>query len=128
MQRDIERIEELYSAFAKRNLGAAVMLMSKDVEIVQSPELPWGGNFRGHDGVRQFFAKLLEHVDSQVEIERLIDSGEHVVAIGRTVGKTREKNLEFDVPVVHVWTLDQGQIVRFQPYIDNATMLAALNL
>ena len=104
------------------------MLMSKDVEIVQSPELPWGGNYRGHDGVRQFFAKLLEHVDSQVEIERLIDSGEHVVAIGRTVGKTREKSLEFDVPVVHVWTLAQGQIVRFQPYIDNATMLAALNL
>ena len=31
-----------------------------------------------------------------------------------------------DSPVVHVWSLQEGQETRFEPYPDNATMLAAL--
>ena len=42
------------------------------------------------------------------------------------MGKTRKTQLEFDVPVVHVWTFSEGRIVRFEPYIENGTMLAAL--
>jgi len=61
-------------------------------------------------------------------VERLIDAGDRVVAIGRTVGKTKTTQLEFDVPVVHVWTFREGQIVRFEPYIENDTMLAALGV
>ena len=34
--------------------------------------------------------------------------------------------VQFEVPVVHVWTFVEGQITRFEAYIDNATMLAAL--
>src|SRR4029077_10225853 len=126
MRRDVEKIEELYRAFGKRDLTSVLMLMAEDVEISQSPELPWGGLYRGHEGVRQFLGKLMEHLDTRVEIERLIDAGEHVVAIGRTVGKARATQLEFDVPLVHVWTLHRGQITRFEPFIENDTMLAAL--
>ena len=126
MRRDVEKIQELCRAFGKRDLSSVLMLMAEDVEISQSPELPWGGLYRGHEGVRQFLGKLTEHLDTRVEIERLIDAGEHVVAIGRTVGKARATKLEFDVPVVHVWTLHEGQITRFEPYIENETMLAAL--
>ena len=128
MQRDVEKVEELYAAIGWRDVGALLMLMAHDVEIVQSAELPWGGVYRGHDGVRQFLGKLAEHIESHVEIESLIDAGEHVVAVGRTVGKTRATNLEFSVPVDHVWTLHDGQVTRFESYIDNATMLAVLNL
>jgi ketosteroid isomerase-like protein len=126
MQRDVEKIQELYQAFAKRDARTVLMLMSEEVEIVQSRELPWGGEYRGHEGARDFLGKLTEHLDTRLEIERFIDAGEHVVAIGRTVGQTRAAKLEFDVPVAHVWTLREGRITRFEPYIDNATMLAAL--
>jgi ketosteroid isomerase-like protein len=128
MQRDVERVQELYEAFRKRNLGAILLLMAKDVEIAQSAELPWGGVYRGHEGVRQLLGKLAEHLDQRLEIECFIDAGDRVVAVGRTVGKARATNLEFDVPVAHVWTLQDSLITRFEPYIDNATMLAALSL
>jgi ketosteroid isomerase-like protein len=101
-------------------------LMSPEVEIRQSEELPWGGQYKGHVGLQQFAKKLLDHVDSRVIIEQYIDAGDSVVAIGRTVGKARSNQVEFDVPVVHVWKLNEGRVVRFEPYIDNATMLAAL--
>lgn len=35
-------------------------------------------------------------------------------------------NLEFDLTIVHIWTFNEGQVTRCEPYIDNATMLAAL--
>jgi ketosteroid isomerase-like protein len=128
MQRDVEKIEELYRAHDRRDLKSVLLLMAPEVEVIQSEELPWGGHYHGHDGVRQFLAALTQHVDSRVLIERLIDAGDRVVAIGRTVGKTRARQLEFDIPVVHVWTFSEGRIIRFEPYIENHTLLAALGM
>jgi uncharacterized protein len=126
MERDLEKIEELYVAQQKRDVRSILMLMSEDVEIVQSSELPWGGHYAGHDGVKNFLALLAQHVETQVHVERMIDAGDKIAVVGRTVGKARATQLEFDVPIVHVWTFRQGQITRFEPYLDNATMLAAL--
>ena len=128
MQRDVEKIQELYRGFDRRDVKSVLLLMAPEIEVFQSEELPWGGRYQGHEGVRKFLSTLMEHVDSRVLIERFIDSGERVVAVGRTVGKTRKAQLEFDVPVVHVWTFSEGRIVRFEPYIENDTMLAALGM
>jgi ketosteroid isomerase-like protein len=126
MERDIQIIKELYAAFEKRDEKRIVLLFSPEVEIIQSAELPWGGHYRGVSGLSAFLNKLLAHVDSRVVIEKFIDAGEHVVAVGQTIGRACATKMEFDVPVVHVWTVREGQIVRFEPFIDNATMLAAL--
>jgi hypothetical protein len=128
MQRDLEKVQEIYGAYERRDLVSVFQLLAKDVEFIQSTELPWGGHYIGHDGVKQFLAVLREHVNSRVILERLIDAGDRVVAVGRTVGKACATQLEFDVPVVHVWTLQDGQVARFEAYIDNATMLAALGM
>jgi ketosteroid isomerase-like protein len=128
MQRDLEKVQEIYDAYERRDLVSVFQLLAKDVEFLQSTELPWGGHYTGHDEARQFLAILREHIDSRVVLERLIDAGDRVVAVGRTVGKACATNLEFDVPVVHVWTLQDGQVTRFEAYIDNATMLAALGM
>ena len=128
MERDLEKVQEIYDGYERRDLASVFQLLDKDVEFIQSNELPWGGHYIGHDGARKFFAALREHIDSRVILERLIDSGDRVVAVGRTVGKACATQLEFDVPVVHVWTLQEGLVSRFEAYIDNATMLVALGI
>jgi ketosteroid isomerase-like protein len=90
MERDLEKIEELYRAQQKRDIRSILMLMSPDVEIMQSTDLPGGGHYLGHDGVKKFLATLAGHIDSQVHVERLIDAGEKIAVVGRTVGKTRK--------------------------------------
>jgi ketosteroid isomerase-like protein len=126
MQRDVENVEAIYVAFGRRDLPAVLRHLGKDIEIVQSAELPWGGIYLGHAGVQQFYTALQTHLDSRVEMERLLDAGDHVVAVGRTVGKARSTGLEFDVPVVHVWRFRDGRVSRFEAYIDNTAMLCAL--
>ncbi len=126
MERDIEKIEELYIAHQKRDLKTLLLFLDKDVELVPSAELPWGGHYRGHEGVRKLLSAVSQHLEARLQLERLIDAGDHVVAVGRAIGKARATQLEFDVPLVHVWTFRNGVIVRLESYIDNATMLPVL--
>jgi len=128
MQRDLEKVEEIYNAYERLDLASVFQVLAKDVEFIQSTELPWGGHYTGHDGARKFFGALREHIDSRVILERLIDAGDRGVAVGRTVGKTCATQLEFNVPVVHFWTLQDGLVSRFEAYIDNATMLVGLGM
>jgi uncharacterized protein len=125
-QTNVELIEELYSAFSQRDLPAIFSALAPDVEVSQSPALPWGGVYRGVEGFREFFSKLTSQITPALAIERYIDAGEDVVAIGRTQGTVNNGGRSFDVPVVHVWRLREGKVVRFQPYIDVPTMQAAL--
>lgn len=126
MERDIEKVEEIYAAYGRRDADAMLQLVAPDVAITQSTELPWGGSYRGHSGAREFLAALSKYLDSRVVIERLIDAGSQVVAVGRTVGKARGTDLEFDVPLVHVWSFKEGLVTHFEPYVDNPTLLAVI--
>ncbi len=126
MQRDIEKVEEAYAAWHKRRWADLLLVMAPDIEVRQSPELPWGGHYLGHDGVRKYLEAVAGQVDARIEIERLIDAGEHVVAVGQMKGKTRGTQLEFEVPVVHVWTFSDGQATNLECYTDDATVLAAV--
>jgi ketosteroid isomerase-like protein len=119
-------VKELYDAFGRRDLAKVFSLLSTDIEIVQSKELPWGGLYRGHDGARQFFSKLGSHINSALDIERLIDAEDHVVAIGWTHGTVNATGASYRVPIAHVWRVRDGLVIQAQFFIDNPTMLEAL--
>ncbi len=121
-----EVVSELYDAFGRRDLARVFSLLAAEVEINQSEELPWGGDYRGHDGARQFFGKLGSAINSTLEIERLIDSGVHVVAVGWTQGTVNANGAGYRVPIVHVWKVRDGLVMRVQFFIDNPAMLEAL--
>jgi len=122
----VEVVQSLYSAFARRDPAKVFSLLAAEVEITQSEELQWGGVYRGHDGAQQFFGKLESQINSTLEIERLIRSGDRVVAVGWTEGTVRANGASYRVPVVHIWKVREGLIVQAQFLIDHPTMLEAL--
>lgn len=123
----VQTVEELYDAFARRDLPKVFSLLSPDIEIVQSEELPWGGLYRGHDGARQFFSKLGSHIHSTLDIERLISAEDHVVAIGWTHGTVNATGATYRVPIAHVWCVQDGLVTQTQFFIDHPAMLDALS-
>lgn len=124
---NIAIVQSLYADFAKGDTAALFRNVSPDIRIRQSAELPWGGEYHGHDGLRQFFANLTRHLNNTaLPIDRYLDSDNHVIAIGRTQGTVRANNKPFDVPLAHIWTLEDGLATAFTPYIDHPTMHAAL--
>ena len=123
---NVRIIEDLYSAFSRRNLPAILGFLSADVEITQSAALPWGGDYRGHEGVKQFFAKLGAHLNSTLAVERFIDSGDSVTAVGWTQGTVNGTGARYRVAIVHHWMITDGLIRRAEFLIDNAVMQEAL--
>jgi ketosteroid isomerase-like protein len=126
MSDNVSTIRRVYDAMRSRDVSVMQELFAEDIEVRQSPELPWGGDYEGHDGAFTFFLTLVEHIDSQVTTESMFAAGDHVVQTGRTRGKVLANGASFDVPEVHVWELRDGKIVGFQAYIDTPAMLAAL--
>ena len=61
-----------------------------------------------------FASVLLEHVDSRVEVDEFVWEGEQVVAVGHASGRVKASGQEFRVRAVHVWTLRDGKVGRFE--------------
>jgi uncharacterized protein len=123
---NVELVERVYQAFRRRDFPEIFSCCAPEVEVIQSTELPWGGEYRGHEEVTRYFGTLTRHISSSVVLDRFIDAGDQVVAIGRTRGTVLATGRRFDVPVVHVWHVREGQIMKFLPYLDVPLMSAAL--
>src|SRR5215467_270207 len=108
---NVEIIQSLYAAFLKRDLMTILAGVDQAIEVRQSELLPWGGTYTGLMGLKEFFSKLLENVDSKVEFDRWIEAGDTVVAMGHTRGKVLANGNEFDIVVAHVWKMKDGKAV-----------------
>jgi ketosteroid isomerase-like protein len=123
---NVELVRRLYAALAAVDLDAILEIFDAGVEVHQTPELPWGGDFHGHDGLGQFFGLLREHITSRVTIDSVYAAGDVVVQIGRTAGTVNATGTPFDVQEVHLLTVRDGKVVRFDAHIDTPAMLEAL--
>lgn len=127
MGEKVELVRSLYSAFEAGDQAAVMAALDPEVEFVQTEELPWGGYYKGApEGIQSFLSKLMSAVDSRVEIQKTWEAGGAVVVVGRSVGTVKASGKPFDVDLVHIWTIRDGKIVRFNPYIDTPAMLEAL--
>ena len=115
-----------YAAYAERDLATIFALLDPNIELVQTPLLPWGGTHHGLDGARRFFGRIAELTDAAPEPAAFIPAGDDVVEIGRLRGRARATGRPIDLAIAHVVTVRDGRFVRFAAYIDTPAMLAAL--
>src|SRR4051794_4743814 len=92
-----ELVRSLYVAFRTYDLADLFDLMSPEIRVLTDAALPWGGEYRGYDGVRRFLERLVLSVDARVEVTDLVEAGETVVAIGRLRGQVRVTGAPFDI-------------------------------
>lgn len=119
-------IQELYDSFNRRDVAKALSLMSPDIEFAQSEELPWGGRYRGLEGAQQFFGKIGARINSTLDVERFISSGDAVTVVGWTQGTVNANGARYRVPIAHVWRVSEGLAVEARFYVDHPAMLEAL--
>ena len=123
---NITLVRLTYDSYARRDLALIWKHLSPEIEIYQTPEVPWGGTYRGHDGALEFFRKLNEFTDASPTPEEYFAAGEEVVVIGHARGTVQTTGRPFNVRIVHLWTVREGLIARFAAYIDTSEVLMAL--
>jgi uncharacterized protein len=119
-------ITRLYEALETHDLPRILQFLDPKADTRQSAELPWGGTFHGHEGFAHFLGGVVEHLDSRVTIERIIDGGEFVAVVGRTEGRIKSSGEPFSVPLVHLYELSGGKIVSARLCIDDPPVLRTI--
>ncbi len=124
----LEIIKKAYIYLGEKDISNYFCLMSPNVEFYQTEELPWGGQYRGFDEIKDFLSKIFPLIDSSVEISYYIHAGEQTVAIGKTSGIAKLTGKSFSCNLAHIWTVKEEKIVRLEVYIDTDAMKTALTL
>jgi uncharacterized protein len=126
---NVTLVRRSYEAFARGDLAGVLAAFHADIEWEQAQGLPHGGSYSGRDEVeRAIFAPLAEEWWDNFEATptQLLDAGDDVVVLGRYTALAKRTRKRLDVPFVHVWSLRDGQAVRFRQFLDTAGWMEAL--
>jgi uncharacterized protein len=127
-QENVETVRRLYRAMDARDVDAVTEIAHPDAEWI--PDRRIGeGPIRGREEVIRFFTdRVSVFGELSTEIERLWDRGDQVLAFIRVTGRGEASGAGFDIRIAHLWTLQEGAVVRGQGYGDRDEALEAVGL
>jgi ketosteroid isomerase-like protein len=125
-QSNIEIVQGVYDAYGSKDVDALMAPLHDDFQISASDPLPWGGRFKGRDGMMEFIGKISSFIDSRVDVDEMVEAGDHVIAIGRSAGTIKATGKEYAVRLVDVCEIRDGKVLSIDIYLDTPAILAAL--
>ncbi len=128
-QANVEIVRSLYGAFARGDVPAVLAGLDAKVEWREADNFIYadGNPYIGHDAVLQgvFMRVATEWDGFAATSERLLDAGDTVVSLGRYTGEYKATGKRIDAQFVHVFSLENGKVVRFQQYADTLQVAQA---
>ena len=125
---NVELARRAFQAFNDRDLDAVLAGLHDDVEAYPRLAAVEGG-YRGHDGIRRWWAQLLSTFpDFHVEILELRDLGEFMILALRLRGRGAESDTPIDAVVWHVNEFRDGKTIRWRVYTSEDEALEAVGL
>jgi ketosteroid isomerase-like protein len=118
-----EIMEAAYASFAKGDVPAVLAVMDPKIEWTEAEGFPlYTGTLVGPQAVLDgVFMRLGEVGDNfSVLATQFVAEGDTVVAIGTYSWNHQVSGEPAEVKMVHVWTLVDGKVTRFQQHVDTA--------
>jgi uncharacterized protein len=123
-ERNLETYRRLLEAFNEGGIEAILPFFDEEVEVYD-PDLPGGGVFRGHQGVRDFVGQLTDSFEAlEIRDYELIPAGDRVVGLIHTYARGRNGGIEVEIRDAHVHTFRDGKVVHWRLYLDRNEALA----
>lgn len=123
-----EMILREYQLFQAGDIEGLLQFFADDVEWVGAPTefVTFSVDYHGKQEVRQFFAEMGKAQEAeQFEPQEVIAEGDKVVVTGQSRWTVKATGQSYDNPWVHIFTIRDGKIVRFQQFNDTAASRAA---
>lgn len=117
-----------YAMFKNGDIQGILDICSDNIEwtSVESDYVPFAGTFHGKSGLADYFMKLDQAVEfSSFEPQTFVAEGDTVIVCGKLRGKVRASGIAYDDRWVHVFTVENGKLIRMQQYHDTAAIEAA---
>lgn len=105
----------------QRDISAMSAVLSPDLEIIQTPALPYPGTFRGLQGLQEWSSKMASYFDVlEVQKPQVYEreGSDSVVSVSNLHLRVRETGQVLDFPLCQVIKvdLDKGQILEIRPF------------
>jgi ketosteroid isomerase-like protein len=115
----IEVLERMFAAFEEDGVDGALEYIDPEFVAVIGPELSAEPDtYRGHDGVRRYFAGFEGMEDVLLSPQGFIEEGERVLVPTVLSGRGAASGIEVEQRVVQAWTVRGGKAVRVEAFVD----------
>ena len=118
---NVQTIQEAFENFLQGNIAAVIESCTDDVEwgSYDNPEVPYGGTFKGKQGVLDFFTNLGSNVNYSVfEPRQFFPQGDDVVVLGRHEGTVKSTGKSFAHDWCFSFKLQNQKVKRFFAFVD----------
>ena len=128
---NVEIIQNLYEAFAKGDVPAVLQKFDPKIEWNEAENFPYadGNPYIGPQAVLEgVFARLgaeWEYWNLTEQTYYEANSGE-IIVTGRYKAKNKLTAKVINVQFVHMWTLNDGMVTKFQQYADTYQTVQAM--
>ena len=117
-QQNIDLVKKLYGAFGKGDIDTIVDHLAGQLvwRFDAPPLIPYEGEHDTPEKVREgFFGSLAStQRDYALRTDEFIAQDDKVIMVGGYEGATvTATGKSFDLPLVHVWTIQNGKVKRF---------------
>ncbi len=114
-------VQAMYAEFVRRDIAAILARLADDV-VWAEPDNPWNpaaGTRHGHAGFLEWarVGSASEDILS-LDVHQIIAEADTVVVVGHTRCKVRLTGTTYDTDFVHLVTLHNGRVSRFQEFFD----------
>ena len=127
-QENVDRMRASIEAMNRRDIEGVLRLLDPEVRF-EHRLAALQGSFVGLDGVRGWFADLLEHFDTwQIDCPDIRDLDDRLLALGTIRATGKESGVETELPFTVVARIQDGLITDFTDYGDRDKALEAAGL
>jgi uncharacterized protein len=134
MADDVDVVRRMFTAVEERDFDGLLACYSDDIEINEAAVLPWGGVWRGPDGVAAHAAEFMRTwgalqgpQESRLDAQFFSDGAGTVCAVFRHRAVDPAGGSRFDAPEVGVYRIRDDRVVRSQMFhADSAAVVAFL--
>jgi ketosteroid isomerase-like protein len=129
-QENVERFRLFHEAWTRGDVETAEALMGDVIapDFEMQP-LYLGQVYRGLAGLRKMWADIFETwEDYRLDLEEIVDLGEHLLIVGRVVGRGAGSGVPIDQPIAILGTFKGGKLVRGESFTSRDEALEAAGL
>jgi ketosteroid isomerase-like protein len=125
---NVEMVRRAYEVF-DTDLDELLALLDPGIEWVSPADAIEPGVRRGRDGVRAAFAATAMAWDRPTHVaEEFTEAGDRVLATVTFRGHGRGSGMDAERTEFHLWTIDDGAIVRLEWFYQRGQALEAAGL
>jgi len=128
-QGNVEIVRRAHQALNSGDLDALVGLCDVAFRLDMSDRILNPAVYDGHDGIRRFYAEVRDVWETYTwEPEKLLASGNEVVALLRSSGRGRGSGIELERQTAMLWTVRGNRLTSLTFFRDRANALEAAGL